>query len=223
MARPQENPNGSRSYLPAKASPPRPAAARRLLAADPDVVLRIAGGIVRIAAGIVRAEVRLSGGIDRLIGVAAAEHERRKSQKDRDPHSRPPVQWRRGRRTREFGAGGDRVQVPPDGGAVFTKALRAMRPWSGRLAAAATPGVVLCVADGIVRIVVLVVAGEDLGGRLRRGIDRLIGVAAAEHERHNSQNDRDPHSRPQFNGDEAGARDSLAQSAIGFNSSAGSG
>ena len=43
----------------------------RLLAADPDVVLRVAGGIVRIAAGIVRAAIRLSGGIDRLIGVAA--------------------------------------------------------------------------------------------------------------------------------------------------------
>src|SRR5580704_4050078 len=59
----------------------------RLLAADPDVVLRVAGGIVRIAAGIIRAAVRLSGGIDRLIGVAAREHERHKSQDDRDPHS----------------------------------------------------------------------------------------------------------------------------------------
>jgi hypothetical protein len=37
------------------------------------------------------------------------------------------------------------------------------------LAAAAAPGVVLRVADGIVRIVVHVVAGEDLSGRLRRG------------------------------------------------------
>jgi hypothetical protein len=82
----------------------------RLLAADPDVVLRVARGIVRIAGGIVRAEARLSGGIDRLIGVAAGERERHKSQDDRDPHSRPPVQWRRGRRTREFGAVGDRVQ-----------------------------------------------------------------------------------------------------------------
>ena len=53
---------------------------------------------------------------------------------------------------------------------------------AGRAASttAAAPGVVLCVADGIVRIVVHVVAGEDLGGRLRRGIDRLIGVAAGE-------------------------------------------
>jgi hypothetical protein len=33
--------------------------AARLLAADPDVVLRVAGGIVRIAAGIIRAAVRL--------------------------------------------------------------------------------------------------------------------------------------------------------------------
>ena len=37
------------------------------------------------------------------------------------------------------------------------------------LAAAAAPGVVLRVANGIVRIVVHVVAGEDLSGRLRRG------------------------------------------------------
>jgi hypothetical protein len=35
---------------------------------------------------------------------------------------------------------------------------------------AADPGVVLRVANGIVRIVVHVVAGEDLGGRLRRGL-----------------------------------------------------
>jgi hypothetical protein len=82
----------------------------RLLAADPDVVLRVAGGIVRIAAGIIRAKVRLSRGIDRLIGVAAGERERHKSQDDRDPHSRPPVQWRRGRRTRELGVLGDQVQ-----------------------------------------------------------------------------------------------------------------
>src|SRR3984957_11077877 len=66
----------------------------RLLAADSDVVLRVARGIVRIAAGIVRAAVRPTGGIDRLIGVAAGERERHKSQKDRDPHSRPPVQWK---------------------------------------------------------------------------------------------------------------------------------
>src|ERR1700722_12375796 len=66
----------------------------RLLAADSDVVLGVARRIVWIAGRITRAEVRLSGGIDRLIGVAAGEHERHKSQNDRDPHSRPPVQWR---------------------------------------------------------------------------------------------------------------------------------
>ena len=49
--------------------------------------------------------------------------------------------------------------------------------------ASAAPRVVLCVADGIVRIVVHVAAGEDLGRRLRRGIDRLIGVTAGERER----------------------------------------
>ena len=53
----------------------------RLLAADADVVLGVAQGIVGIAGGIVRAEVRLSGGIDRLIGVAAGERERHKSEK----------------------------------------------------------------------------------------------------------------------------------------------
>jgi hypothetical protein len=58
----------------------------RLLAADADVVLGVARGIVGIAGGIVRAEARLSGGIDRLIGVAGGERERHKSQKDRDPH-----------------------------------------------------------------------------------------------------------------------------------------
>jgi hypothetical protein len=59
------------------------------------------------------------------------------------------------------------------------------------LAAAAAPGVVLCVADGIVRIVVHVVAGEDLGGRLRRAIDRQIGVAAGECERCGGEDDAD--------------------------------
>src|ERR1700733_4297312 len=105
----------------------------RLLAADADVVLGVAGGIVGIAGRIIRTMARLSGGIDRLIGVAGGARKRQKSQKDRNPHSRPPVRWRRGRRTREFGAGGDRVQVLPDGGAVFTKALGAKRPWRGPL------------------------------------------------------------------------------------------
>jgi hypothetical protein len=48
-------------------------------------------------------------------------------------------------------------------------------------AAAGIPGVVLCVADGIVRIVVR--AGDDSGGRPRREIDPLIGVAAGEEKR----------------------------------------
>jgi hypothetical protein len=60
------------------------------------------------------------------------------------------------------------------------------------LAAATAPGVVLCVADGIVRIVVPVVAGEGLGGRLRGGIDRLIGVAAGDCERPDGEDDAEP-------------------------------
>jgi hypothetical protein len=106
MGRPQENPNGS---MPSDKGFSAPSGIR-LLAADPDVVLRVAGGIVGIAGGIVCAEVRLSGGIDRLIGAAAGERERHKSQKDRDPHSHPPAQWRPGRRTRERGVLGDQVQ-----------------------------------------------------------------------------------------------------------------
>jgi hypothetical protein len=47
------------------------------------------------------------------------------------------------------------------------------------VAAAAAPGVVLRVADGIVRIGLLVLAGPDLGGRTRRGINALIGVTRA--------------------------------------------
>ena len=52
---------------------------RRLFAAAaavPGVVLCVADGIVRIAAGIIRAAVRLSEGIDRLIGVTAGEEKR---------------------------------------------------------------------------------------------------------------------------------------------------
>ena len=60
--------------------------ARPLSAADSDVVLGVARRIVGIAGGIVRAEVRLSGGIDRLIGVAAGERKRHKNENDRDPH-----------------------------------------------------------------------------------------------------------------------------------------
>src|SRR5271163_1562990 len=61
--------------------------------------------------------------------------------------------------------------------------------------ATTSPGVVLCVADGIVRIVVLVVTGEDLGGRPRRGIDGLIGVAAGEDKRCDHGKDAEPHGR----------------------------
>jgi hypothetical protein len=62
--------------------------------------------------------------------------------------------------------------------------------------ATAAPGVVLCVADGIVRIVVHVVAGEDLGGRPRREIDRLIGVAAGKRERRDRKDEAEPLQRP---------------------------
>jgi hypothetical protein len=48
-------------------------------------------------------------------------------------------------------------------------------------AAAAVPGVVLCVAYGIVRIVAG--AGDPSGGRPRREINVVIGVAAGEDER----------------------------------------
>ena len=51
------------SAAPWQAKPPAFAALLAATAADPDVVLRVAGGIVRIAAGIVRAAVRLSGGL----------------------------------------------------------------------------------------------------------------------------------------------------------------
>ena len=54
-------------------------------------------------------------------------------------------------------------------------------------ASAAIPGVVLCVADGIVRIVVR--ASDDSGGRSRREINLLISVAASEDKR--CDHDRD--------------------------------
>src|SRR5271166_7006168 len=73
-----------------EASPAR----SRLLAADPGVVLCVAGGIVRIAAGIIRAAVRLSGGIDRLIGVTARKCERRDREDDAEPPERFPTHWR---------------------------------------------------------------------------------------------------------------------------------
>jgi hypothetical protein len=49
----------------------------------------------------------------------------------------------------------------------FRPASRAAPASTATATATAAPGVVLRVADGIVRIVVHVVAGEDLGGRLR--------------------------------------------------------
>jgi hypothetical protein len=66
--------------------------------------------------------------------------------------------------------------------------------------ATAAPGIVLCVADRIVRIVVHVVTGEDLGGRPRREIDLLIGVAAGQDKR--CDHDRDAHRKgaSQLNG-----------------------
>ena len=59
-------------------------------------------------------------------------------------------------------------------------------------AAAAAPGVVLRVADRIVRIGLLIVTGEDLRGPRRRGTDLLIGVAARERERRDRDDDRAP-------------------------------
>src|SRR6516164_6413786 len=58
------------------------------LAADPGVVLCVAGGIVRIAVGVIRAAARLSGGIDRLIGVAARKRQRRDREDDAEPPKR---------------------------------------------------------------------------------------------------------------------------------------
>ena len=55
-------------------------------------------------------------------------------------------------------------------------------------------------------MVVLVMAAEDLGGRLRRGIDRLIGVAAGKRERRDRENDGKPHGRFPTVGRPAAAR-----------------
>jgi hypothetical protein len=77
----------------------RAAPASMATAADSGVVLCVAGGIVRIAAGIIRAAVRLSGGIDRLIGVAAGESERRDHEDDAESvsgdadHARCCLAW----------------------------------------------------------------------------------------------------------------------------------
>ena len=64
-------------------------------AAVPGVVLCVADGIVRIAAGIIRATVRLSGGINLLIGVTAGEDKRYDHDRDAEPHGRFPTNWSR--------------------------------------------------------------------------------------------------------------------------------
>jgi hypothetical protein len=64
-------------------------------AAIPGVVLCVADGIVGLAAGIIRAAVRLSGGIDRLIGVTAGEEKRCDHDRDAEPHGRFPTHWSR--------------------------------------------------------------------------------------------------------------------------------
>jgi hypothetical protein len=53
--------------------------------------------------------------------------------------------------------------------------------------------VLFCVADGIVRIVAQ--AGDDSGGRPRREINLLIGVAAGEDKRCDHDRDAEPHGR----------------------------
>jgi hypothetical protein len=58
-------------------------------------------------------------------------------------------------------------------------------------AAAAVPGVVLCVANRIVRIVVR--TGKDSGGIPRREINLRIGVAAGEGKRCDHDGDAEPH------------------------------
>ena len=66
-------------------------------------------------------------------------------------------------------------------------------PCRAPLAAAAAAGVVLRVADRIVRVGLDVAAGEDLGGPRRRGTYLLIGVAAREGERRDRDDDGDPY------------------------------
>src|SRR5271166_6083794 len=75
--------------------------------------LRVFGGIIRIVVGINFAEGRLFGGIERLIGVAAGERERRDRQDDAEPHERFPTHWRR-TVEQSFGAGevGHQVLLP---------------------------------------------------------------------------------------------------------------
>ncbi len=89
------------------------------------------------------------------------------------------------------------------------------------MATAAAPGVVLCVADGIVRIVVHVVTGEDLGGRPRREIDFLIGVAAGEDKRSTATETRNRTAASQPIGALASGVNVQEKSAIRFSYSLG--
>ena len=100
------------------------------------------------------------------LGVAAGEGERRRSKKNQDPHLASSSSM--------------------TDGAVGLRARRLV---------AAAPGVVLRVADGIVRIGLHVAAGKDLGGRRRPGIDVLIGVAAGKGEGRDREDDVKPHGR----------------------------
>jgi hypothetical protein len=83
-------------------------------------------------------------------------------------------------------------------------ASKGRRPAAGRRSSASArplqwppppvPGLVLCIAGGIIRIVVQVVAGEELGGRARRGINALIGGTAHKRERRDCDRDAEPSS-----------------------------
>ena len=68
-----------------------------------------------------------------------------------------------------------------------------LRAAPASMAAAASPGLVLRITSRVVRIVVRVVAGEDLGGRARRGVDPLIGVATGEDKRRDCEDDGETH------------------------------
>ena len=70
------------------------------------------------------------------------------------------------------------------------------RPCRAPLAAAAAPGVVLRVADRVVRVGLDIAAGEDLGGGRRPGVDVLIGAAAGEREGPGGDDDAERYARP---------------------------
>jgi hypothetical protein len=57
--------------------------------------LRVLDGVVGIVVGIDVAQVRLPGGMDPLIGVAAGEREPRDGEYDGEPRGRFPRCWRR--------------------------------------------------------------------------------------------------------------------------------